>query len=216
MAQNIEGERDSAVALAPLRTERSAPLRMSFDEFLLADFETGAEWVDGEVIPMSPPTNKHQELVLFLAALMRFLAEARDAGEVIIAPFAMKIDERRGCEPDIMFVAKEHLDRLRSSHLAGAADIVVEIISPESQTRDRGDKFYEYERAGVGEYWMIDRTRKRAEFYSLDESGTYEVVLAEGGVFRSRILEGFWLSVEWLWHDPLPPLVSVLREWKLI
>jgi len=37
--------------------------------------------------------------------------------------------------------------------------MVVEIVSPDSQSRDRGDKFYEYEEAGVLEYWILDQTR---------------------------------------------------------
>jgi hypothetical protein len=35
-------------------------------------------------------------------------------------------------------------------------------------------------------------------------------------VYRSRVLEGLWLKVNWLWLEPLPELLPVLREWKLI
>ncbi len=43
-------------------------------------------------------------------------------------------------------------------------DLVIEIISPQSRGRDRGDKFYEYEKDGVKEAWVIDYPRKQAEF----------------------------------------------------
>ncbi|MCP9494415.1 MAG: Uma2 family endonuclease [Pyrinomonadaceae bacterium MAG19_C2-C3] len=190
--------------------------RLTFEEFLTLYESIHAEWIDGEVVLMSPPTNKHQKLVGFLYALLQHLAEAHDAGDVFVAPFAMKVNERRGREPDVLFVAKENLDRLKSSHLLGAADIAIEVISPESQTRDRGDKFYEYEQAGVREYWMFDQKRKQAEFYRLNAEGMYQPVLIEDGIFRSEVLTGFWLRIEWLWREPLPTLVSVLREWKLI
>jgi hypothetical protein len=36
------------------------------------------------------------------------------------------------------------------------------------------------------------------------------------GLYRSKVLEGFWLKVDWLWQEPLPTLLSVVKEWKLI
>lgn len=211
MAQQLEIEN---IAKSPTISQQKHQL--TFEEFLTLYESIHAEWIDGEVILMSPPTNKHQLLVLFIGALMQHLAEANDAGTVLVAPFAMKINERRGREPDVLFILKENLDRLKSSHLLGAADIAVEVISPESQTRDRGDKFYEYEQAGVREYWMFDQKRKQAEFYRLNAEGMYQPVPLEDGIFRSQVLNGFWLRVDWLWQDPLPTLISVLREWKLI
>ena len=48
----------------------------------------------------------------------------------------------------------------------GAADICIEVISPESVIRDRGEKFEEYERGGVGEYWIFDYLRARSALLS--------------------------------------------------
>jgi Uma2 family endonuclease len=101
--------------------------------------------------------------------------------------------------------------------MEGPADLVVEIISPESRARDRGEKFYEYEQGGVREYWMLDRQRKQAEFYALGADGIYRLIPSgDDGVFRSVVLPGFWLRVEWLWQDPLPPLMTVLKAWGLV
>ena len=36
------------------------------------------------------------------------------------------------------------------------------------------------------------------------------------GIYHSAVLEGLWLKEVWLWQDPLPPLMSVLREWGLV
>ncbi|MDQ3665490.1 MAG: Uma2 family endonuclease [Acidobacteriota bacterium] len=100
-----------------------------------------------------------------------------------------------GREPDILFIANDHLERLKDTHLAGAADVVVEVISPESLVRDRGEKFYEYEKGVVGEYWLIDPLRQLAEFYRLDD-GVYRLApVDEDGIYRSAILPGLWLRV---------------------
>ncbi|MFN3422748.1 MAG: Uma2 family endonuclease [Armatimonadota bacterium] len=192
--------------------------KMSWEEFLeWMDEDIWAEWVNGEVIVMSPASYRHQSLVLFLAALMQHWAEARDLGVVRTEPFLVKLPEPLPARaPDIIFVAKENLHLITTNYLDGAPDIVVEIISPESRSRDRGDKFYEYEQAGVKEYWLIDPNRKQAEFYRRGEEGIFRLVfVGNEGIFRSEVLKGFWLKVDWLWQEPLPPLMSVLKEWGL-
>jgi Uma2 family endonuclease len=89
--------------------------------------------------------------------------------------------------------------------------LFIEITSPESLLRDRGEKFAEYELAGVQEYWLLDSERKRADFYVLGTDGRYRLVaLGEDGVYHSQILQGFWLNVAWLWQEPLPRVLKVL------
>lgn len=192
--------------------------KMSWQEFLAwIDEDIWAEWVNEEVLIMSPASNLHQALVLFLAALMQHWAEAFDLGVVRTEPFLVKLPEPLPARaPDIIFVAKENLHKLTTNYLDGAPDIAVEIISPESRSRDRGEKFYEYEQAGVREYWLIDPDRKQAEFYRRGDDGIFRLVFAGGeGTFRSEVLKGFWLKVEWLWQEPLPSLMSVLKAWEL-
>lgn len=192
------------------------PPRMSWDEFLdWCDEDTYAEWVDGEVQIMTAPDTKHQDLVGFLGTLLRFFAEARDLGRVFFAPFLVKLP-RTGRLPDLIFITREQLDRLGSVYLHGPPDLAIEIVSPESRTRDRREKLREYEEAGVREYWILDHERQQPEFYVLDESGKYVALPIEDGIFRSVVLPGLWLRVDWLWQEPLPPLMSVLREWGLI
>ena len=129
----------------------------------------------------------------------------------------MKLTSRpSGREPDVMFISNERLEFLKNAYLDGAADLAVEVVSPESVARDRGDKFQEYEQGGVREYWLIDPVREQAEFYLLGDDGLYRVAAIEGGVFHSRVLDGLYLKVEWLWQEPLPTLLSVLKEWRLI
>ncbi len=211
MAQEIKMR--STTAGAP------PPGRMTYEEFLAwADEDTWAEWVDGEVIMMSPVSKLHQQLGLFLLLLLQHFVESHQLGTVLYEPFQMKTGpELPGRSPDIIFVRREHLDRLKENYLDGPADLVVEIISPESRARDRGEKFYEYEQGGVREYWLIDPDRKQAEFYQRGEDGIYRLVpVGEEGIYRSAVLEGLWSKVAWLWQDPLPPLMSILKEWGLV
>jgi len=188
--------------------------RMTYEEFLAwADEDTLAEWVDGEVVMYSPASLRHQEINGFLSQVIGLYVEQQKAGQVLLPPFQMKLDALHGREPDLLFVATEHLDRLRNTYLDGPADLVIEITSSESLARDRGEKFYEYAQGGVPEYWLIDPDAQWAEFYHLGEDRRYRpAFVGAEGIYRSRVLPGFWLRVEWLWQEPLPHPLRALGE----
>jgi Uma2 family endonuclease len=198
------------VLLAPPASEA-----ITYEEFLdWADEDTLAEWVDGRIVMTSPASNEHQDISSFLSAVLRIFTELSSLGIVRAAPFQMKLEHGR--EPDLLFITNEHLARLKPTYLDGAADLVVEIISPESAGRDRGEKFMEYEAGGVVEYWLIDPQRRWAEFYQL-RGGRYHLAYAgEEGDYHAHVLPGFWLRVEWLWQQPMPPVLDVLRALKVI
>ena len=200
-----------------MQTQRAT--KISYEEFLeRIDENPHVEWVDGEIIEMSPISERHEDLSGFLKPLVRHFAEAYNLGVVRGEPFQMKPAlSLPGRAPDFFFVATAHLDRLRSTYLEGPADLVVEIISPESRAWDRGDKFSEYEAAGIPEYWLLDPIREQAEFYQLDPGGIYRpAALDAQGRYQSVVLPSLWLQVSWLWQTPLPPLLSILKAWELI
>jgi Uma2 family endonuclease len=126
----------------------------------------------------------------------------------------MKLSGKRGSgrEPDLLFVAKANLNRLENGLVRGPADLVVEIISPESEWRDRYDKFQEYAAGGVPEYWLIDHNQQQAEFYQLNDQGQYQSqTLDTAGHYYSQALTNFWLKPDWLWRNPLPESALVLK-----
>jgi Uma2 family endonuclease len=102
----------------------------------------------------------------------------------------------------LLFIANNNLERLTDDRLIGPADLIIEVVSKDSVRRDRVDKFDEYEAAGVGEYWILDNRpkRNRAQFYQLDEAGQFQPITPKDGVYRSAVLNGFWLRLEWLWQ----------------
>ena len=194
---------------------QDSPGMMSYEQFLeWTDDKTHAEWIDGVVQLMAPVADGHQDISGFLAALLRLRAEQRNAGRVLTAPFQMRLSTiARGREPDILFVDQSRLDRIMRTHLDGPADLVIEIVSPESVLRDRGEKYGEYETAGVREYWIIDPDGQRADFFSLT-NGRYErIPVADDGIIRSIVFPDFWITVGWLWQRPMPHILDVVRTW---
>ncbi len=212
LREHVERTGEPPEAFARELIEKALPMKMTYEEFLQwADEDTLAEWVNGEVVMTSPASRKHQMIAGFLGKVMGLYVEYHDMGVVLSAPFQMKLEHGR--EPDLLFVAREHLERLLDNRLEGPADVVVEIVSPESAVRDRGEKFYEYEANGVSEYWLIDPEREWAECYRLDEQGRYRTVFAASeGIYRSDVIPGFWLRVDWLWQEPLPLVDEVVLD----
>ena len=205
--------------VTPHRPEWSNLPRMTYEQFLDWDFENRhVEWVDGEVVVMAPVSDEHQDLRGLLLSVLRPFLEVNDLGRLLDDPFQMKTGpDLPGRAPDIQIILKKNLGRVKKNHLAGPADVVIEIISPGSRGTDRGDKFYEYEKGGVKEYWLLDPERRRAEFYRLGRDKQFrEIGIGQDGIYRSVVLKGLWLKVDWLWQRPLPPVLKILKAWELV
>jgi Uma2 family endonuclease len=203
--------RDRLEEKARLAADPAGTDTVTYDEFLAwADEDTLAEWVDGKVVLTSPASLRHQVLGLFLTRVLATFVELADLGMVLNAPFQMKLSHS-GREPDVLFLAREHLDRLRDTYIDGAADLAVEIVSPDSNNRDRVTKLREYADGGVTEYWILDPDRSFSAFYQRAASGVYrQIALDAGGIYRAQVLPGFWLDTVWLRRDPLPSVESTV------
>lgn len=196
------------------------PQKLTYEEFLREYAGQYAEYVNDEVIKPMSVTQRHDFLTGFLRTVLTFYVGANNLGRICGEPYQMKMvleGKTKGREPDIFFVKTENLERIGEQYFDGAADLVIEVISPESIVRDTQDKFEEYEAAGVVEYWIINPNQRTANFYGYDDNGKYKLLhLSTDGKFESRIIEGLWISTDWLWQEDLPDLIDILKEWKLI
>ncbi len=193
------------------------PGKVSYQEYLQLELDAWTEWVDGEVVFLPMASRGHQRLVVFLTALLLRFVEEHRLGEVYCEPFSMKTGpDLPARSPDVVFIAQQNLKRLDEQCLWGPADLVVEIVSPDSIHRDRIEKFGEYQKGGVREYWLIDRLQQKTEFFSRSGKGLYYPLPIREGIVHSRVLPGLWLKPEWLWRNPLPTQKEILRKWNLI
>ncbi len=183
-------------------------LPATYAEYLLwPDDATLAEWKDGEIIIYTPPTNRHQEIAGFLLALLSAFARLLDLGIVHIAPFEVKLwPGGPSREPDILFIDRERLGQLTPQRFEGGPDLAIEIVASGSARIDRVEKFIEYERAGVREYWLIDPRpgQEQADFYGLEADGRFASLgLDDDGQFSSLVLPGLRFDPALL-RGPLP------------
>jgi Uma2 family endonuclease len=168
------------------------------------------EWVRGHVIKLSPVQLYHDGLTGFLLTLLNTYFFYRPIGTTLHDPFVMVLSNDVRREPDLMIVLNEHAERIQPTYIKGAADICIEVVSPESRTRDAREKRHEYEAAGVREYWLLDYPERDAQFLRLNAQGLYDVHRAdEHGHYTSPLLPGLVVHVPDLWREsfPLPPTI---------
>ena len=199
-------------ATPPRLFERPSVVPMPYEDYLALPDHVHTlglvEWVHNEAIFHMPPNISHQNITTFLAALLRFYVQFFKLGQIFASPIEVKLAEGISREPDVVFVLNRHLSRVTAQRIEGAPDLIVEIISPESVTRDLDQKFDEYQDAGVQEYWIVDpRPRRRQTlFYHLGADGLFKPINVENGIFRSLVVTNFWLQIDWLWQTPDPLL----------
>jgi Uma2 family endonuclease len=170
-----------------------------------------ADLIDGVIYMASPDNTDSNRLNGWLWSVMNIFAEERRLGEVFGSRVAFRIDDTNGPEPDIGFVSNRFLAKVRRGYVEHRPDVAVEIVSPDSIERDYEQKFGQYERAGVPEYWILDEIEKTAQFFRLGRGGHYREVAIRKSIFRSKALPGFWLDVRWLWEQPRRSILRTAR-----
>lgn len=192
-------------------TERpTQPERLSFAEYLgkynsIEGMRT--EWNAGIVEHYKVTNNvKHEQIIIFLTILLHLYLSRRGIGLLVGNSVPMYVgDDKPSREPDLTVVLTANRERIRPTYVDGVADLVVEVVSPESTERDRGIKFVEYEAAGVPEYWLIDPVRSEASVYVLGEDKHYFTQVSDAnGRLQSAILPSFAFSPEMLWRETVP------------
>ncbi len=204
-----------APIITPTPRLRRQPL--SYEAYLaLPDESRLIEWADGEVIYHMPPTPIHQTIISFLFRLLGNYVDQLALGIVLNAPLEVKLwPGGPSREPDILFIGAEKMAQMGEQRFEGAPDLIAEVVSPASVTLDRITKFREYERAGVGEYWIIDPRpfQQQVDFYVRDADGRFAPApLDDDGVYTSPVVPGFRLRPTWLWATPLPNAQRILAE----
>ncbi len=194
------------------------PGKLTEEEFVAwCDEDTRAEWVDGEVIMMSPASFRHNDLTGWLTGLLRLFIEHHGLGVVVGPEFQIRLAQEQSRRvPDILFVTGDRCDLLQENHLEGPPDLAIEIVSPESEARDWREKYAEYESAGVREYWVIDPMSQHVEAYTLAGEDGYRRVEEKEGVIWSTVPPGFRLQTKWLWPDTRPKVLEAARELGLL
>ena len=127
------------------------------------------EAIAGELYVTPAPSVRHQRISARLERALYSLIQDADLGEVLHAPVGVEFAATgEGVQPDIVVIATARSSIIDRDWIRGAPDIVVEILSPTTQRRDRGIKLKLYGSQGVAEYWIVDPDARAVEVWRFE------------------------------------------------
>lgn len=164
-------------------------------EYLALNTNRLVEFSNGIVEVLVMPSMAHQFIVMFLCDALRSFVKPGGLGFVLLAPFRIRLWGGKFRQPDVMFMRVENAPRVSNEFWDGA-DLVMEVVSDDDRRRDLETKRFEYARAGIPEYWVVDPQEARITVLKLD--GQRYVVHGEyvpGQRATSWLLPGFEVDV---------------------
>jgi Uma2 family endonuclease len=152
--------------------------RYSYADYLSWDDDKRYEIIDGEVFDMTSPSFTHQKISLELATQLAIFFDGKPC-EVICAPFDVILSDEAirneeiatVVQPDIMVVCDPK--KIEERGIVGAPDLLIEIISPSTSSKDSIIKRELYERHGVKEFWLVHPVDRLVRVYKLGKDGLY-------------------------------------------
>ncbi|MBK1832597.1 Uma2 family endonuclease [Roseibacillus ishigakijimensis] len=165
--------------------------------------EMKAEFINGEVIMHSPAREKHLRVTGNLFYELMTYCKQAGRGRVFVEKCLISLS-RNDFEPDVVWFSEEKAREFTGEQMRfPAPDLVVEVLSPSTEERDRGVKFVDYAEHGVGEYWLIDAEAGVVEQYLLNPAQgefTLHEKLTHGTVC-SRMAAGLEVSLQELFAE---------------
>ena len=165
------------------------------DYFSLPETNRPSELIYGFVREPPAPMYGHQRVVGQLFYLLKMHVEENKLGEVCVAPIDVVLDAAAALvvQPDVIFVTKARASIIRH-HIVGAPDMVIEVLSPGTEHRDRTLKLAWYRRYGVRECWIANPHARTIDVVDC-ASGLTESFSGDQPI-RSRVLAGFGRSAD--------------------
>jgi len=151
--------------------------KYTYQDYLTWDDGHRWELINGIPYAMSPaPGRQHQAISIKLAALFVTHLEGKTC-EPFAAPFDVRFkneqnEEDTVVQPDLSIICDP--SKLDERGCLGAPDLIVEILSPATASRDLKEKLKLYESHGVQEYWVIEPNDKILFVYTLNKKGIYD------------------------------------------
>ncbi|MYX26690.1 Uma2 family endonuclease [Streptomyces sp. SID8381] len=156
------------------------------DLFTLPDLPPHTELIDGSLVIVSPQRNFHADVIDLLVGGLRRSAPQKFR---VKREMTIVLDRRNGPEPDVSVVLADAVSGPdQTSYQALDVLLAVEVVSPESESRDRTTKPQKYAAAGIPNFWRVERDgvdgRPLVHVYELDPLTKSYVHM---GMHRDRI-----------------------------
>jgi Uma2 family endonuclease len=150
-------------------------MHMTVEEYLVYDRASAIryEYYNGDVVAMSGGTLAHSSLALNMAVLLREHLGRLGPCRVYNSDVRVLVTEKEYFYPDVV-VSCDIADKAENDILC-APHLVVEVLSPSTQSRDRNYKLQSYQHCPtIREYVLVHTEVQRVEIYRRLQEGTWQ------------------------------------------
>ena len=181
----------------------------TYKDYLEWPQEERWEMIEGVAYNMTPsPSRSHQKISAALVNAIYQYLKGKNC-EVYYAPFDVRLPEgdeennkiKTVVQPDIVVICDP--SKLDEKGCKGSPDLIMEILSPSTASRDYISKLNLYEKNQVSEYWIIHPMDKIVMVYRLLENGNYgrAEVYSEKDRVKVGIFDDFVMDLKEIFKD---------------
>ena len=171
-------------------------IKFTYRDYLLLPEQDNRELIEGDFHMVPSPSFRHQNILANLGTILRDFVIKNRLGVVVWAPMDVVLSDLNVVQPDILYISNERREIITENNISGAPDLVVEILSPSTASRDRELKLGLYARFGVREYWIVDPDENSVQVMELGSEGYTTIKTYDSGEVESSALPGFRIAIE--------------------
>jgi Uma2 family endonuclease len=181
--------------------------KYTYADYVKWTFDEAVELIKGRIFKMAAPLSNHQDSSLNLATVLKNHLRGKSC-KVYTAPFDVRLSKplsQRKTDEDIETVVQPDIcivcdvSKIDRRGCVGAPDLIVEILSKGTASKDVKDKFEVYEESGVKEYWIVSIVERFVNVFRLNEHGKYvpdNRPYVATDTIRVGIFENFSIAVD--------------------
>jgi Uma2 family endonuclease len=163
---------------------------MAFEKYLALPDDVRAEWVDGVAIVMTPGTWRHNNAALRLAIAL----DASLSGVMVVTEGGVRTGHRKYRFGDVAVLPVADVPEGQFSEVPPL--LIVEVLSPSTRGEDLVRKSHEYQVAGVGQYWVLDREEPSLRVHANDGDGWLPLLTLDADHLTGSVVVGEHGTVE--------------------
>lgn len=204
----------------PANRHSRAPRRYTWNDYQTWPECERWEIIDGVAYDMCPaPPTRHQAVAGNCFGIL-FGKLAGKPCRPFTAPTDVKFSDYDVVQPDVLVVCDPV--RITPTHIEGAPDLVVEVLSPSTTPKDLREKFDLYQRGGVREYLAVNPVENYLHRFKLGENGRFGVpeIFTGSDLLTLASLEGVEIRLWEVFELPEPatpgpvPAGKGPEEWR--
>lgn len=181
-----------------MTTETARGRKLTYADYVqIPEDSCQHEVIDGAHYVNPAPNLYHQTISRRLQFILYSQIELTELGLVFNAPCDVHLTEHDILQPDLIVVLSKRKHILTPTRIKGTPDLVVEILSPSTESRDRELKRQRYQAAGVPEYWIVDPVEHTVDQLVLHD-GVYQNQLRTD-VLQPTVLGNITVKLDEVW-----------------